>query len=90
MWIHGKCNHTQSNTFPQSLPQTQSLFVRNRSKNYAISLPSLALNFAVMYSSPGNLGFFLFPDARGQPDRLKEKLIREKNNSEFWTKLQVH
>lgn len=34
-------------------------------------LPSLALNFAVIYSSPGNLALFLFADARGQPDRLR-------------------
>lgn len=34
-------------------------------------LPSLALNFAVMYSSPGNLARFLLADALGQPDRLR-------------------
>ncbi len=34
-------------------------------------LPSLALNFAVMYSSPGNLALFLLADALGQPDRLR-------------------
>lgn len=34
-------------------------------------LPSLALNFAVIYSSPGNLDLFLFADALGQPDRLR-------------------
>ncbi len=34
-------------------------------------LPSLALNFAVIYSSPGNLALFLFADALGQPDRLR-------------------
>lgn len=34
-------------------------------------LPSLALNFAVIYSSPGSLAFFLFADALGQPERLR-------------------
>jgi hypothetical protein len=33
-------------------------------------LPSLALNFAVMYSSPGNLVLFLLAEALGQPERL--------------------
>lgn len=34
-------------------------------------LPSLALNFAVMYSSPGNLALFLLAVALGQPERLR-------------------
>lgn len=43
--------------------------IRQRGK-YCL-LPSLALNFAVIYSSPGNLALFLLADALGQPDRLR-------------------
>lgn len=38
-------------------------------------LPSLALNFAVIYSSPGSLTFFLLAGALGQPERLKKILV---------------
>ncbi len=41
-------------------------------------LPSLALNFAVIYSSPGNLALFLFAEALGQPERLRGAADQEK------------
>lgn len=42
-------------------------------------LPSLALNFEVMYSSPGSLFFFLLPDALGQPERLRGDVDHNQN-----------
>lgn len=43
-------------------------------------LPSLALNFEVMYSSPGSLFFFLLADALGQPERLRGGVDQNQNH----------